>query len=323
MTLLAVENFNNSTNINDYSTLYNSIGGSIGYNSYLRKNAINGTFQRFVASSDSVFYGARCYISPGGSSPGAISLIGGPNQYQVIVTFNLDGTISLESNVLIQTTNVHVYSPGIPFYCEIGANVIGSTGSVTVNIDQKPVIQANIIPSLTTTSFQGFYGTSGDQLYMTDLYYCDNTGISGNVFLGDVSIQTVLCNSDYNTQFKPIGNTLNYENISTINPNPTGDYNTSNIITQTDLFNVAPIQNLISSNVTVFGVVTRSAFNGVPGHTIQQILQSGSTTTRSNVYQLNSSFTFHDWVSNVNPATNGPWTLSTVDAIYTGYQLTS
>lgn len=254
------------------------------------------------------------------------------NNTQISLNLNTDGSISVISNgTTLGRSTSNLIVPNTLIYLEVFAVISATVGAVKVflNGSASPVINLDIsgvntaadTSSLNVTNvYTQYAGTP--YLFQRDFYIHDGTGSAPfDGPLGDVTCVLIEPNADVVANFSPIGNSQNYQNIETTNPNGS-DYNSGTTAGQEDTFSVA---TLSSNTNQVIGIKLYDySFKSDAGaRTLAKVMTSGSTTVTGTVNYLNGSPVVTEDLYTADPNTGLAFTTTSTDNLIIGYKIIS
>ena len=346
MAIIASEGFGWTNSTTDLTTL----GQWSGNPSYILSNGVLGD-NYLVTSYDgaatyatlnlpsvltSFYWGSRVNANGQGLSITYNSPYTGGGGYgeMISVQFTTTGNINVYtdnglgfrySNSVATTAPVNGW-----FYLEV-YGLIATQGAITVRINGSQVFNdSNVV---TTSTYGGFQSVSAVVLSALNpssglanacwqhMYVCDTTG-SGpwNTFLGDVRVQTLLPTANVAVGFTPNGGT-NWQNMSTVPPNPNVDYNYSNTVGTQDTFTMQPMSNTLG---TIYGVNVKTIANKTNAGTREMaavVVSSGTQANGTNT-AVATAFKQYQNVFETCPSTNAQWTQAEVNSVHAGYVIT-
>lgn len=235
----------------------------------------------------------------------------------------------------VNGTARHTYST-MPYamwtYLEIKYTVADSGGSCTVRAngtqlftysgDTKAGTGTDTINSL-QLSCGG--GANGDPWQVDDLYVCNGAGSINNDFLGDTAIETVYPNGNgsENDFLGSDGNSVdNYLLVDEPGSPNTTDYTGGANVGDRDLYTMA---NLARTSGNVRGIVAsaylQNSDSGPRGAGI--IIKSGATVSPATDLPLGTSWQSVSKIFENDPNTGLPWTVSGINSLEAGVEVTS
>jgi hypothetical protein len=212
--------------------------------------------------------------------------------------------------------------------CAAGSIQLRINGIVVCSVPANQHTQGDFDSSGSTATstllIGGGSSTSPVDIYIDDLYVCNEVGTINNNFLGDVRIECLtVTGAGSNTQWTPLSGT-NYSNIDEVDEDGDTSYNSTNVITQVDTF---PVSSLSSTYVTINAVqisITARKDN-IGLRSITAALKSGSTTydhSLSNNFGLGDGYAEFLDTWQVNPNGNVAWTNDSINEMEIGVKLT-
>lgn len=252
------------------------------------------------------------------------------------IRYNGDGTITAlrhGDNAVLATSAV-VISNATYYNVEYAAkwNTAINGGYVKIWINGNLIINFSgaTVSGTAPTTFTGISfltSTSGQVNTYDDVIVWDETGTDfvytqlSTTYLPTIETKTV--NGDSSVQFTPLGGGTNFSEIDETGFND-GDtsYNFSTTVGHIDLFNVA---NLSTAPNAVFAVVLHTVAKiDVAGTiNIRTRTNSGGTVTDSADRLLTTTYRQYLDFYGKDPNVAGAWTLTSVDALLTGYKYQS
>ena len=156
-----------------------------------------------------------------------------------------------------------------------------------------------------------------DDLWLQDIWICDDTGSKNNDFLGDKKVEITRPNANGDTNnFIPSAG-ANWENVDE-EAFDDATFNVSTIITDKDLYNHTDVS--LDAGVSILGVqqFTILKKTDVEIRNAKQVLKSGTTEDLSDEYALNLSYTGYRRLFDVDPDTLTDWTETALNAVQSG-----
>ncbi|MDD3029228.1 MAG: hypothetical protein PHS57_02970 [Alphaproteobacteria bacterium] len=258
-----------------------------------------------------------------------LSLYDSSGSVQVSFTMTTTGIIRAyrgEMSSLLAAASVAI-SNGAWGYLEFKSVIADSSGSVEVRLNGATILTftgdtKNSSSLATACSFRIGGSANGAGSYLIDdLYVCDATGTSNNDFLGDVRVDTLLpTGAGASTQFTPVGNASNYENVCDASSDDDTTYNEADTADSADTF---VFDDLSLLGADVFGVqaniVARKDDAGT--RTMAPMATIDSTDYAGAAQSLGDSYADLTHVWETNPATSSSWTESDINGAEFGYEV--
>ncbi len=209
---------------------------------------------------------------------------------------------------------------GVWYYIEVKLNIDNSTGSYGVKIDEVSVMDNSAVDTDNGSSGTGVivrWGNSAVDVFVDDIYICDNTGPQNNDFLGDCSVVAIDPTSDVTTEWGATSS----PHYSEIDENPS-DEDTTYIETgspaSVDLFR---FQNVTSLLGAIYGIQVCAEISDISDPVDIRIV-SGATTSDAegvdNTVVSDPSFITYTRLVELDPNTSSAWTLSNLNAAQFG-----
>jgi hypothetical protein len=340
--LLDSESFAGSTNITDYitygylNTLNRQVAigtGGVFNDNYMmvgpHSTVISTINMRPTTSNLTTFFvGNRLLVTTNIASQ-AMAFLDNLGNTQFTLNFNqTTGAMTLYrgANVtLLATSPAGTFTPGNPFYCEVGATIDPSAGSIQVRVNNTTISSLTYSGNTNgdsgnltfcTTQWQGGSNVFGGQgLEVQHYYVCDSTGAApDNTFLGDVRVGVIAPVSNGTVAFTPNGLGSNWQNAAKIPPVPATDFNSDGTVGAQDILNMGTIPGNLP---VIFGLQTKALMNkttaGIRSAAAQIV--SGGTVVSGPTTSLGSTSSLLRAMTNVDPATGLPWTLASVPQV--------
>jgi hypothetical protein len=240
--------------------------------------------------------------------------------------FNVDvsGILVYKGGAIIATGPLPgTFNPTLWNYYEISATIATSGGTIVVRVNGQTVL------NFTGNTRNGGTSTNIDAIAQSqyfaasiydDLYVCDGTGPAPwNTFLGDVRVLTSSPTSaGASTQFTPSAGA----NYSTVNELPfsASQYVQSGTVGQRDTYAIADIPATVSSVLGVqTNVISKKTDTGPMN--VKPALVSGGSVYYGATTPLTSNDTTLVDVRNVNPATGLQWSVTDVNNLEAGMEV--
>ncbi len=255
---------------------------------------------------------------------------------QVIAMANADGTFSFRqtsrSGTVLFTTSV-IQTGGLWNFFEVDITFHASAGTIDVYKNSTLFQSASSKNTAISGTAQanrldlGMVDSAGNpgafQLY-DDVYCLDTTGSAPwNDRLGDVRVYPLRpSGAGTTTQMTPSTGS-NYQNVDEIIANDDTDYNFTNTITQRDLYAFGDLPGSLAA--TIFGIAHTSRWrkDDAGPRTAAQVLKDGSTTTVETAQSLATAYQSYATVNDQSLRTSAPYTISDVNALEAGGELST
>lgn len=235
--------------------------------------------------------------------------------------------ISRGSTVLATTSDIEVLPIDQWAYVEFSAAISPTNGTTSVSIDGFQISDLTLSDVNTQNQSNSnvdfvYLGvgsiTNASYSYYDDLY----VEIDGTTHVGEGRMWVGQVVSDVESDFTPSTGSSNYATIDEV-PVSATDYNYSDALGARDLFNVADLDFYPAE---IYGVqITVNASKDEAGsRAIKNVLVSGVTEEQGSQFVLAlSSNNWHNDFWAKNPDTGVNWTISDVNALKIGYEITS
>jgi hypothetical protein len=285
--------------------------------------AIAGVNFRYTA--DSIF-------TADGSKVGVISLYSdGGSTKHLWLAVDYNGTVRLHrGSTVIASGPAGQIVAGVYYFFEIKATIADSGGTAVVRVNEAEIINftgdTRNGGSSTNIDMVGLhdvaFNTACPDSYYDDFYVCDASGSVNNDFLGIGRVQTLLPDgAGADNDLTPVGSGSNYENVNDV-PWSSTDYNYSTTAGDRDLYT---LDDLASATAEVAGIQTvliAQSSDAAAG--VKAALRSGGTVYYDADVVLNGTPSdVSIVVREDDPATSAPWTVSGVNALEAGMEVTS
>lgn len=215
------------------------------------------------------------------------------------------------------------------YYIECQINFHATTGSVQFRIDTVNDASAS---SINTTGTGGV--TGADQMELTgsgqdvdDWYWLSTTGGTYTTFLGDRTLEGIYPNSDGAVlDFTPSSGTDHYA-LLLDNPVYNASHDTSYVSSNTaghrDLVGMTNL-SVLQSTIDALFTITTAKLDVLGSRTLRAIIRSGSTIYNGASQGINTvAFESFDDIWEQDPDAAGSWTIATINAVQTGFELVS
>ena len=231
-------------------------------------------------------------------------------------------------------TAYNIFRPDRWTYVEIKVTIDDTTGAIEVKANNVQVLNLTNIDTrdlgttatIDTIQFSGITGTadnSKENFLLDDMYITDTSGSNNTSFLGPIKVEELLPDgAGDTTNFTPSAGS-NYQNVDETPRDDDTTYNSDSTSTNKDLFTAS---NLSLIDSTVFGVqvtpecrVTDATTYGVKPK-CKHSTSEGTGTSQTVSDTANYSGFPH--VFELNPSTSTAWTVTTVNAMQIGYEVT-
>lgn len=220
------------------------------------------------------------------------------------------------SNVLSTNTLYHI---------EVKILFHATAGTVDVRVNGVSFMSLSGIATLPTSATHLVFSPLGyavnaqdntKSFYYANLYIWDATGSINNTFFGERTVQTIYPNADTATAAwtKSTGSN-GYDLINDVPDNPGSNYLESSTLNDASVFDMASLSN---TNVQIIGIQTivkaEKTDAGTGGIQVgPRISSTDDLSANQNVSQ--STYRHFSKVSELNPATGLPWTVSDIAAV--------
>lgn len=257
-----------------------------------------------------------------GDSFSAIAFREGSNNH-VSVNFASDGTIMVykDNSTLLGSSSSGLFNGATWYYLEIKVTVHDSAGIVEIKLDGTTVLNltgqdtkdggTSIINSIRI----GCAGVSAHDIYLDDLYICDDTGSENNDFLGDVKVETLFPDADgTNSDFTCSSGSDHYALIDENPPNDDTDYNESTAASEMDTVSF----DAAAAAGTILGVQVSSCVKKTDAGTLtaRNVVRSGASPaeTESSDHSPSTDYTYITNIWEKEPVDDVAWTLTKINA---------
>jgi hypothetical protein len=324
-------------------------GGPLGDN-YLRVSNNNGNtavLSPWPAAVGTFFWGQRLLIHNTNGMPSGpqafIYFFSSTGLCQFYIGFNLTsrsiniysgGFAGINFGSLLASSPPNAFPMETWFFCEIGAVIAISLGSVVIKVGAGPgsstvtVLSYNgrteydATPSSTVVA-NAWNSTGNAWISTTHEYLNDSTGSApNNSFLNDVRVLALEPVSNDSVALTPTGGS-NWQNAALVPPVQGSDFNASPTVNAQDTYVVATLPTNLG---VIYGVsVVAGMFkNDAGGRSMATVLKSGSTVqVNSNIVVSLSQLATRS-PSALDPATSAAWLPSafTAGAVKVGVKVT-
>jgi hypothetical protein len=204
-----------------------------------------------------------------------------------------------------------------------------SVGTVDIKINDNLVLSAtgldNCITSNEYTNLVcfGVEGNSPNAL-ATDFLLYDSTG-SNNTWISseNVSIRTLMANSDGTTNDFTPSSGSRYQCVDEQQTNDDTDYVTSSVLNSVQLFGITDVASGSISSINAIQVVANSRKMDPGGRRVKLIARTNSTNYESTELTLNPEYVQLKSIWEVNPNTSSAWTEADINALEAGVKISS
>lgn len=217
------------------------------------------------------------------------------------------------------------------YFIELKTTIHASNGSAEVRVNGATVISVSGVDTLSadvggaTPTAIRFYGNDNESRDIDDLYVCDSTGSTNNDFLGPCRVEWIKP-SDVGTHtgdWTEVGAASEWEAVRDASgPDDDATYITSSTAGDQHTSNMSST-SLPSG--TIYGVQTllqvRTTDTGFRG--IKPIVLSGGTEQLGTESFPSVDYRYHHQIFEEDPDTSAQWTISGVNAVEIGVEVTS
>jgi hypothetical protein len=217
------------------------------------------------------------------------------------------------------------------YYVEIKVVIHDTTGSVELRVDEEPVtFNVSLATGDTRNSGTGVVdritfngGSAGQDVYLDDLYVCDDAGSTANTFLGICTVETLLPslgNGDH-ADFTPLTATDHGAMVDDNPPDGATTYNASATVGHRDTYHYPSL----TGTGTILGVQTHLyvSKSDVGAKTVAPLVRTGSTTYAGTAVAPSTTFGYLTELRAVNPQTGVAWTAADIAGLQAGLEVIS
>jgi len=241
---------------------------------------------------------------------------------EIDLYYNGDGSrlLSVRLNgTVITTITSFVLLPATWYYIEFQMTSDNTVGAFEVRVNGTTIATGTNLDTL-RNGYPNQLQT-GSQMYMDDLYLCDDSGVTWNGFQGDMVVEGKLVTGAGNyAQMTPLAG-LNWQNVDEDGEDGDTTYNYSATAGQKDSFaHAATSLNgaVLGAQVTVF-----ARKDDVGGRTGRAFLRSGLVDDPGPTDIIADSYIVTRSLHEVDPNGGGAWNKAAIDAAEIGYELVS
>lgn len=233
----------------------------------------------------------------------------------------------LLGSVTPDTIEASAFTTGVWYYIEVKVHIDDSTGSYDVKINEVSTLSNSSVDTDNGSSGTGVQvrwgsGTAITDIFLDDIYICDNTGAQNNDFLGDSSVVAINPSSDITTEWGSTDTT----HYTEIDDNPSDEditYIETGSPSAVDLFGFENVTSLYGTiyGIQVCGESTRT------GDAVDLRIVSGATTSdgtgMDNTVINDPDYVTYTRIVELDPNTSSAWILSNLNAAQFGAILDS
>lgn len=253
---------------------------------------------------------------------------------QLQLRLNNDGSLEVLRNGVtsLATSAGAVFTyPDVAYYIEMKALIDNAAGTVEVRINDDVVIDEVALDTQQTANAQVTQiqiggptsGSTTNVQYSDDLYVCDDSGAECNDFLGDTRVVALFPDADgAHTDWTPSAGVDHYAMVDE-NP-PDGDTTTNNSATPTDRdsFDFEDLPGGIAGTVHAVCAAINSRKDDAGTRTLQPSVRVGGTDYDGSSVNIPDTYAYHNlYAWELNPDIAAAWTVATVNALESGYEL--
>jgi hypothetical protein len=256
--------------------------------------------------------------------------------YNIVVQFMTSGNIEIYrgpgwwTNTGTKIATFNTAFKGFTWHhFQIKVVIDSVNGSITIRRDGDPNdtlsatgLNTKFSSTVNTRAVLFYVGYVYDTFFMDDLIVNDSSGTTLNTWPGDIRCYSLSPTAAGDTtDFTPTPTQANYLNVNETAPNTT-NYNSSNVVGATDLFNIA---DLASAPSAIYAVVPRCVANKADAGSRSGaiVVKSGTTVSPGTSKILLTTYTGIIQPYTTNPDTDTAWTFSTVNSLQAGYKISS
>ena len=317
---------------------YTSVGGSATIGAYGRHgtnglqiaSAANSYVRRALPTTPTTFAMGMAIYNVTMPSPGEeLFSVADGSTYQPMVFLNNDGSLSLYRGL---STEIDISAPGVfseaqYHYVELKAT-IGNAGTAEVWVDDIRVINFAGDTQETGNNWitqikLGHYGAAVNTRWYDDLYVCDMSGSYCNDRLGDIRVIALFPDADgVHTDWTPSAGADHYAMVDEADPDDDATYNSSATPTDRDTFEFDDLPVGIAGTVHAACAVICSRKDDAGTRTLEPSVRVGGTDYDGTPVNIPNTYGFHNMYAwETNPDIAAPWTVATINAIESGYEL--
>lgn len=281
----------------------------------------SGDISRPIPSSSMVSMGAAVRVGSG-TSVGLIFQMHSTSGEQLSLRKTSTGALTINrGSTVLATSPIDMLPSGQWAYIEFAASISNTTGLARVAINGVQIPELSIdnvdTQNQSTSSVDIIRLQVGNPSADYDDLYVE---IDGTSHIGEGRIWTGTVVSDISSDFTPLTGASNFAMVDEV-PVSATDYNYSDILGARDVFHVA---DLNYSPAEIYGVqVTMNASKDEAGiRAMKSVLISGAAEELGSQFVL--ALSANNWKDDfwpVNPDTGLAWTISDVNAINIGYEI--
>lgn len=330
--------YSTSMILQKWTTLTHSSGGNVTINAtggrtgagslVISTSFFSPTYAQKTLDNQSTWTVGAAINFVSGDNYGIIIFYDGSTR-QMGLAVNTNGTLYIDKNGTAIATSSNAIAAGW-HYCEIQAVFNGSSGSVTVNIDNTTWISysGNISQSGNDRANGICLGdwlgpSSGPVVNYCDLYINDGTGSTNNTFWGDIRAVALLpTGNGYYTSFTAVGAGSAYQ---AVNDNPPDD-NTSFIQaaasgTRASFTFPTPSDSIVTA--LALQTVIDAEVESAGSRSIAASLRMSGTDYDGATVSLSTNYVFYCEPRGENPATSAAWGSTDFNSLEAGLEIVS
>lgn len=243
---------------------------------------------------------------------------------QVSLSQTSTGALTISrGGAVLATSDISMLPSSQWAYVEFAAAISTTTGTTSVMVNGVEVSQLTLSNVNTQNQANSdvdfiYLGSGGGASQYDDLY----VEVDGTAHIGEGRMWVGQVVSDIAVNFTPSAGTSNYANVDEV-PVVATDYNYSASVGARDTFQVA---DLDFAPAAIYGVqITLNATKDEAGpRAMKNILISGATEQIGSQFVL--ALSANNWHNDFwarNPDTDSPWTISDVNALKIGYEISA
>lgn len=252
---------------------------------------------------------------------------------QVQLRVNNDGSVEVLRN---GATSIGISSAGImghpdvAYYVEMKA-LISNAGSVEVKVNGVTVISESPVDTQHTANawadqvdIGGYQSHPGNAAaYFDDFYLCDTSGAQCNDFLGDIRELLLMPDgAGAHADWTPLVG-ANWQEVDDNPPDGDTTYNASNTVTDRDSFTFEDLPGTLTGTILALCAAINSRRDDAVAHELEPSVRVGGTDYDGTAALVTDAYSFYNlYAWELNPDIAAVWTIATVNAVESGYELT-
>lgn len=300
-----------------------------GIGQYLTVNSNTAVLERvFGANEASGIFGLAFRVIAGAAYQISPFILYDTSTIQMAVILNDDRTFSITRGSTVLATSTYQVTTGVWTYLELKWKIADSISSGDVVLYADGVAIITLSAAVDTKNTANAYATKvrigrdstvnsgvAPQIYIDDFYWFDLTGSNNNAVKGPVRIVTLAPSGNGNSSqlVNNSGNsTNNYTRVDETPPNSDTDYVETSTTGNKDTYAYGDLPST-TNTIHAIAINTVAKKTDAAARTFKNQTRLSGTDYEGAEVSLNTSYTNHQEVVELNPATTAAWTKSEID----------